>query len=143
MQKFRAFFVLVGLSFSVSAQTDAQLDQIRADVKNLGVASFLQSFAPQAAEVIRRQNSAEGLESLGVTVSGSVMTVTWKVLNAQYNDIDKSMELQTKDYTIKTVCNQKLRGMLVKEFGATMLTRYVDRNNRFIFEFRVDKESCR
>jgi hypothetical protein len=32
--------------------------------------------------------------------------------------------------------------VLIKEFGATMLSRFVDKNNRLMWEVRVDKENC-
>jgi hypothetical protein len=142
MQKFRAFILLLALSSSVAAQTDAQLDQIRTEVRTSGIESLLAQMAKQMLAGVRIQNTSEVFEILDVAAKGPVMTTTWRVKNVELKDIDRAIELQSKNHTLRTVCNQKIRGMLVKDFGATMLSRYVDKNNKFMWEVRVDKENC-
>jgi hypothetical protein len=142
MRNLSAFLLFLVVSFSVSAQTDAQLDQLRAEVKKFGLENVLIQAASMFKANARGQNIPEGWESLDITASGTVMTTTWRAVNAEFKDIDKTIELQAKNYTLKTVCNQRVRGMLIREFGATMLSRYIDKNNRFMWEVRVDKESC-
>jgi hypothetical protein len=141
MPKVCAFFVMVGISFSVFAQTDAQLDQIRAEARKAGVGSLLTQMAQMKANV-RSQDASEIFEPLDRAAKGTVMTTTWRAKNVEFKDIDRAIEFQSKTHTLKTICSQKVLAVLIKEFGATMLSRFVDKNNRLMWEVRVDKENC-
>jgi hypothetical protein len=143
MKKYLTLILLLLVSFSASAQTDAQLDQLRSEIRKSGLESVLVQISAIFKENTRNINLPDGWESLDVTAKGSVMTTTWRAKDAEYKDIGKDIEMLAKSYTLKTVCNQRVRGMLIHEFGATMLSRYVDKNNRYLWEVRVDKESCR
>jgi hypothetical protein len=132
---------MVGISFSVFAQTDAQLDQIRAEARKAGVGSLLTQMAQMKANV-RSQDASEIFEPLDRAAKGTVMTTTWRAKNVEFKDIDRAIEFQSKTHTLKTICSQKVLAVLIKEFGATMLSRFVDKNNRLMWEVRVDKENC-
>jgi hypothetical protein len=142
MKKYLTLILLLLVSFSVDAQTDAQLDQIRAEARKSGIEPLLAQVAQQSKSVMRNQSISGPFEFVDVTAKGAVMTTTWRAKNVDFKDIDKDIESQARSHTLKTICNQRVRGMLVQEFGATMLSRYLDKNDRLMWEVRVDKESC-
>ena len=71
------------------------------------------------------------------------MVTVWRVIDQTAEEVKSSVDLKPlRTHSITTVCGQKVRGMLVNEFGATMITRVVDKDNKFIYEAKIDKAAC-
>jgi hypothetical protein len=142
---FRGFIFCVLFGFSPAwAQTDAQIAAIRSDVQRVGISKFLVELAK--ATKAQLQNAPSPIPNFvlqDVRSQGSVMEMIWQS-NEAAEDFDTDGLLNVmQPHAEKTICGQKVRGMLVKEFDAIMTTRYIDKSGKPIIQTKVDKSKCK
>jgi hypothetical protein len=141
---FKGFIFCVLIGFSPAwAQTDAQIAAIRSDVQRVGISKFLVEMAKaMKAQLKNAPSPVPNFVLQDVRSQGSVMEIIWQSSEAAEDfDADGLLKVM-QPHAEKTICGQKVRGMLVKEFDAAMTTKYIDKSGRIIIQTQVDKTKC-
>lgn len=137
--------LVLALSASAAiAQTEAQLEAIRSEIRKVGIDSVISQVAAGAkANISSMPQMAPNIVIHDIFAAGRSMVTVWRVIDQTVEEIGSSVDFRPlRAHSVNTVCKQRVRGMLVNEFGATMITRVVDKENKFIYEAKIDKAAC-
>jgi hypothetical protein len=135
---------LIAFPLYSRAQTDSQLTELREQLRKAGVEPFIRDLASATkGRIGSLPQPAPNMIVDDVIAQGRSLITIWKITDQLASEIDPSTDFNAlKKHSVKTVCAQKVRGMLVNEFGATINTRVVDKVGKLIYEVKIDKSAC-